>query len=288
MNFEKLTSTLTSSIFSWDYFSDFKKISDNTFKVKIQLNILNALLGENNVEEKFLKLVKQYPETRNVLPLLIAVRSFDKEILDRETLEIKDIKHLFTEKADFEDQDMMNFFVKSGLKEIFESKKITNLEDYVFGVETGLDSNARKNRTGDLMEDIVEEFVKDLCEKNPWFEYKEQATASFMKSTWNIDVQSDKSSRRFDFAIYNRNKHEVFLIEVNYYGWGWSKLKAVAGEFAGLYDFMQNQNIKFFWLTDWLGWNTALKPLEEAYNKMDGNIYNIVMLKEWILDELIK
>jgi type II restriction enzyme len=147
MNFEKLTSTLTSSIFSWDYFSDFKKISDNTFKVKIQLNILNSLLGENNVEEKFLELVKQYPETRNVLPLLIAVRSFDKEILDRETLEIKDIKHLFTEKADFQDQDMLNFFIKSGLKEIFESKKITNLEDYIFGVETGLDSNARKNRT---------------------------------------------------------------------------------------------------------------------------------------------
>jgi hypothetical protein len=138
------------------------------------------------------------------------------------------------------------------------------------------------------MEDIVEEFVKDLCEKNPWFEYKEQATASFMKSTWNIDVQSDKSSRRFDFAIYNGNKHEVFLIEVNYYWGGWSKLKAVAGEFAGLYDFMQNQNIKFFWITDWLGWNTAIKPLEEAYNKMEGNIYNIEMLKEGILNKLIK
>ncbi len=288
MNFEKLTNTLTSSIFSWDYFSDFKKISDNTYKVKKRLSLLTALLWEDNIENKFLEIIRESPKTREVLPLLIAVRNFDKEILDRETLEIKDIKHLFTEKADFEDQDMINFFVKSGLKEIFESKKINNLVDYVFGVETGLDSNARKNRTWDLMEDIVEEFVKDLCEKNPWFEYKEQATSSFMKTTWNIDVQSDKSSRRFDFSIYNRDKHEVYLIEVNYYGGGWSKLKAVAGEFAGLYDFMQNQNIKFFWITDWLGWNTALKPLEEAYNKMEGNIYNIEMLKEGVLDELVK
>lgn len=288
MNFQKLTSTLTSSIFSWDYFSDFKKISENSFKVKVQLNILNSILGEENIESKFLELVKTYPEIRVVLPLLIAVRTFDKEILDKETFEIKEVKHLFKAKEEFEEIEMLKFFNESGLKEIFESKKISNLEDYIFGVETWLDSNARKNRTGDLMEDIVEAFVKKLCDKNPWFEYKEQATASFMKKEWDIDVQSDKSSRRFDFAIYDWNKQEVYLIEVNYYGWGGSKLKAVAGEFAGLYDFMQTQNIKFFWLTDWLGWNTALKPLEEAYNKMNGNIYNIEMLKEGILDELIK
>lgn len=287
-NFQKLTNTFTSSIFSWDYFSDFKKISENSFKIKIQLNILNSILGQGNIESKFLVLIKTYPEIRTVLPLLIAVRKFDKQILDKETFEIKEVVNLFNAKKDFEEKEMLKFFNESGLKEIFESKKISNLEDYIFGVETGLDSNARKNRTGDLMEDIVEAFVKDLCDKNPWFEYKEQATASFMKTTWNIDVQSDKSSRRFDFAIYDGNKQEVYLIEVNYYGWGWSKLKAVAWEFAWLYDFMQTQNIKFFWLTDWLGWNTALKPLEEAYNKMDGNIYNIEMLKEWILDELIK
>lgn len=287
-NFQNLMTTLQSSIFSWDYFSDFKKIKKNTFKIKVQLNILNSLLWEKNIDDKFLSILREYPETREILPILIAVRDFDKQILNRETLEVLEVTDLFNSKKGFKDSDMLLFFRVSGLKEVFENKNISNLNDYVFWVETWLDSNARKNRTWDLMEDLVEEFVKDLCEKNPWFEYKEQATATFMKKEWWIEVESDKSSRRFDFAIYNSKDHKVYLIEVNYYWGGWSKLKAVAWEFAWLYDFMQKQNIPFYWVTDGLWWNTASKPLEEAYNKMNWNIYNIEMLKKGILNELIK
>lgn len=287
-NFQSLIQALQPSIFSWDYFSDFKKIKENSFKIKVQLNILNSLLWEQDIEKKFLELLKEYPDTRKVLPILIAVRDFDKQILDRETLKILEVKHLFNKNYDFEDKDMLLFFRNSWLKEVFQNKYLSNLNDYVFWVESWLDSNARKNRTGDLMEDIVEIFVKDLCEKNPWFEYKEQATANYIKKEWWINVESDKSSRRFDFAIFDRNKNKIFLLEVNYYGGWWSKLKAVAWEFAWLYDFMQSQNIPFYWITDWLGWKTANKPLEDAYKKMNWNIYNIEMLKNGILDELIK
>ena len=287
-NFQNLIQTLQTSIFSWDYFSNFKKIKDNSFKIKIQLNILNSLLWEENIENKFLDILKEYPETRKVLPILIAVRDFDKQILDRDTMLVSEVKYLFNPKKDFIDNDMLLFFDISWLKEVFQNKYISNLNDYVFWVETGLDSNARKNRTWDLMENLVEEFIKDLCNKNPWFQYKEQATVSFMKKEWNIDVKSDKSSRRFDFAIFDSNKNKVFLIEVNYYWWGWSKSKAVAWEFTLLYKFMQEQDISFYWITDWLGWWTSAKPLEEAYNKMEWNIYNIEMLKGGILNELIK
>lgn len=286
--FQNLINTLQSSIFSWDYFSNFKKIKENTFKIKIQLNILNSLLWEQEIENKFLKIIKEYPDTRKVLPILIAVRNFDKQILDRESMVVSEMKHLFNPKLDFLDKNMLLFFNISWLKKVFENKNIWNLNDYVFWVETWLDSNARKNRTGDLMEDLVEEFVKDLCDKNQWFQYKEQATVSYVKKEWWIEVKSDKASRRFDFAIFDSIKNRVFLIEVNYYWWWWSKLKAVAWEFAGLYDFMQKQDVPFYWVTDWLGWNTASKPLEDAYNKMDWNIYNIEMLKEGILSKLIK
>ena len=282
--FQKLIQTLQTSIFSWDYFSDFKKIKEHSFEIKVKLNILNSLLWEKDIEEKFLEIVKTYPETRKVLPILIATRNFDKEILDRETFEVKEVKYLFDPKEDFEDIEILKFFRISWLKEVFENKYISNLNDYVFWVETWLDSNARKNRTGDLMEDLVEEFIKKLCEEK-WFEYKEQVTASFMKKEWWVEVKSDKSSRRFDFAIFDWK--QVYLIEVNYYWWGGSKLKAVAGEFSGLYDFMKEQNIPFFWITDGLGWHTSERPLEEAYNKMEGNIYNLEMLKEGVLYDLI-
>jgi len=239
-----------------------------------------------------LEIVKKYPETREILPILIATRKEkfkDFSILtDKKKLISEYQAELFDSKKDLEKEKILIFFRESWLKELFENKWISNLEDYVFGVETWLDSNARKNRTGDLMEDLVEEFVKDFCKQNSWFDYKEQATAKFIKEEWWIDVKSDKSSRRFDFAILDWNKNKVFLIEVNYYGSWWSKLKAVAGEFAWLYHFMKTQNIPFYWITDWLGWHTASKPLEEAYNSMEWNIYNLEMLKEGILDELIK
>ena len=287
MTFLSLISTFTSTIFTWGYFSDFEKIWNNTFEVKVQLNILNSLLGEQDIETKFLELVKSYPKIRKVLPLLIAVRKFDKEILNKETLEIKEMKHLFQPKSDFDDTDMIDFLITSGLRDVFQNKLISNLNDYIFWVETGLDSNARKNRTGDLMEDLVEEFVKDYCEKNPWFQYKEQATKKYMEKEWGISIESDKSSRRFDFAMYDSNNHKVYLIEVNYYGWWWSKLKAVAWEFSWLYDLMKSQNIPFFWITDWAGWITCRNPLEEAYEKMEWHIYNLWDLKEGILDEII-
>lgn len=286
--FKNLISVFQSSIFSWDYFSDFKKVKENSFKIKVQLNILNSILWEQDIENKFLNLLRTYPDIREVLPILIAVRNFDKLILDRKTFKVLDVKYLFQAKKDFLNEDMLLFFIESWLKDIFKNKNISNLNDYVFWVETWLDSNARKNRTGDLMEDLVEWFIKDLCKKRDWFEYKEQATATFIKKEWWVDIESDKSSRRFDFAIYNSKDHKVYLIEVNYYWWWGSKLKAVAWEFSWLYNFMQKQGVPFYWITDGLWWNTAIKPLEEAYNKMEWNIYNIEMLKEWILNELIK
>lgn len=289
-NFQILTTTFTSTIFSWEYYCDFKKIKVNTFKIKIQLNILNSLLWEKDIEEKFLVLVKTYPEVRALLPILLAVRHNFWDVFDKNSKIIKNMASLFSHKdelTEIGEKQIILFFRESWLKEVFENKYISNLHDYVFWIETWLDTNARKNRTGVLMEWLVEDFIKEFCEKNG-FEYREQATISFIKSNWNIDMKSDKSSRRFDFAVYSPQKHKVFLLEVNYYGWWWSKLKAVAWEFAGLYDFMQEQNIPFYWITDGLGWNTALKPLEEAYIKMNGNIYNLEMLKNWILNELIK
>lgn len=288
MTFQNLRSTFTSSIFSWDYFSDFEKIWRNTFEVKVQLNILNSLLGEKNIENKFLELVKKYPETRSVLPLLIAVRGFDKQILNKDTLEIKEMKHLFNPKLDFDDNDMINYFVVSWIKDVFQNKLISNLEDYIFGVETWLDSNARKNRTGDLMEDLVEEFVKDYCEENPGFTYKEQATKKYMEEEWWVVIESDKSDRKFDFAIFDSNIAKVYLIEVNYYSSQWSKLKAVAWEFSWLYHLMKQQDVPFLWFTDGLGWFTAMNPLEDAYEKMEGHIYNLWDLKNGILGKIIQ
>lgn len=294
-SFQELITTLQQSIFTWDYFCDFEKIKTNTFEVKIQLNILDSLLGENDIENKFIQLVSEYPETRNVLPILIAKRKKDLKdfpiITDTFSLEYESKYYLFDSKVSLDNNvkdELLIFFNESGLRYVFENKDISSLKDYVFGVETWLDTNARKNRTWTLMEDIVEDFLSKYCEQNPEFTYKAQASSSYIKEHWWVELLSDKANRMYDFWIFNKNTKQLFLVETNYY-WGWgSKLKAVAGEFSTLYQFLQNQWFPLIWITDGLGWNTAKKPLEEAYNATNGGIYNLKMLKKWILNTILK
>jgi type II restriction enzyme len=286
--FQFLTSTFTPTIFTWDFYCDFNKIKNHTFKIKVSLNILNSLLWEKDIEKKFLEILKSYSETREVLPILLAVRDRFNIVLDKETKKLENISYLFDKNCYLTneiEQKLLKFFRESWLKEVFENKYITNLNDYVFGIETGLDSNARKNRSWTMMEWLVLDFITNFCYKK-WFQCKEQATAKWIIENWWINVESDKSARRFDFAIFTWKK--VYLFETNFYGGGWSKLKAVAWEFSWLYHFLQKQNIALIWITDWLGWKTALKPLEETYNSTNWKIYNLSMLKDWILDELIK
>ncbi|MDD2871158.1 MAG: type II restriction endonuclease [Candidatus Gracilibacteria bacterium] len=286
--FQTLTTTFTPTIFTWDFYCDFPKIKNNTFNIKVSLNILNSLLGEKDIEAKFLELVKTYPETRGVLPILLAVREKFSICLNKNTKVIENVSFLFDKNCYLTqeiEEKLITFFNESGLKNVFENKHISNLNDYVFGIETGLDSNARKNRSGTLMENLVLDFIKDFC-NNKGYAYKDQATAKWMSENWGVNVESDKSSRRFDFAIFTGEK--VYIFETNFYGGGGSKLKSVAGEFNYLYKFLQNQGIQMFWVTDGLGWKTAMKPLEETYNSTDGNIYNLEMLRNGILDELIK
>ena len=292
MTFIDLKNTLQDSIFTWDYFTDFDKVVLNVKKVEKELNILNYLIGKKDIENEFIKLIEEYPKIRKALPLLIAVR---KDKL-KDTPIITDIDNLITENKQYIFYDELNdkikeelllFFEETGLKNIFKNEYVKNLVDYCFGVEVGFDTNARKNRTGTLMENLVSKFLEDFCEDNSNFSYIEQATQKRIKECFDYDIVIDKNSRRFDFALYNNINNKIYLIEVNYYSGGGSKLKATAGEYQYLYDFLKTQNIDFIWVTDGKGWLTALNPLEETFNHNEY-VINLEMLKKDILKEITK
>jgi len=271
MSFENLKNTLQESIFTWSYFVDFEKVKLNVKKVEKELNILNYLIGKENIEKEFIDLVTEYPETRKALPLLIAVRKnklLETPIItDMETLIPNNKTYIFYDRLNDEIvKELLEFFINSGLKEIFENKYIKNLVDYCFGIEIGLDSHGRKNRTGEIMENIVAKFLDEFCSDNPNFQFIEQATQKRIKECFNYEIEIDKNSRRFDFALYDTHRDNLYLIEVNYYSSGGSKLKATAGEYQYLNDFLTEQGIEFIWITDGKGWMTALNPLEETFN----------------------
>ena len=292
INFNNLKDTLQESIFTWDYFTDFEKVKINIKKVEKELNILNYLIGKKNIEQEFTDLITEYPNIRKALPLLIAVR---KDKL-RSTPIITDIDALVPENKQYVFYDKLNeniiqelliFFRDSGLKNVLENKHIKNLVDYCFGVEVGFDTNARKNRTGTLMENIVAKFLEEFCNDNVNFQYIEQATQKRILEVFNYEIAIDKNSRRFDFALYNSLTNKLFLIEVNYYSGGGSKLKATAGEYQYLNDFVKSQGIEFIWVTDGKGWLTALNPLEETFNHNDY-VINLDMIKNGVLKEICK
>jgi len=280
-DFNNLIATFKSSIKTWDYFVNWKKVFSNSSDLEISLNKLNYLLGKDDLEVEFKKLYSSNPDIVKALPVLLAVRENKLEVFDK-----------ITRNSDFFDfsgkeqdpEKYYEFLDKSGLARLFKKDGVKNLVDYVMGVEVGLDSNGRKNRGGSLMEEIVGTFISDFCNKNG-FEYMAQARATNIKSKWGVDVRIDKSERSFDFAVYNPKNKKIKLFETNFYNGGGSKLKAVCGEFKSLYSELKEQNIDFIWITDGLGWNTTKRPLEETYNHNEY-VFNLNMLEAGALDKL--
>lgn len=280
-DFKSLVDTFRSSIKTWDYFVNWKKVLTNKGEIEISLNKLNYLLGKDDVKKEFKKLYIGNPDIVKAFPVLLAVRENRLEIFDKDakTSEFFD----FSEKdVDFEKWYL--FFESSGIIRLFQKNGIKNLVDYVMGVEVGLDSNGRKNRGGTLMEDIVESFIADFC-REKGFEYIPQARSKAIKAKWGVDVRINKSERSFDFAVYNPRSKKIKLFETNFYNGGGSKLKAVCGEFKSLYDELKDQSIDFIWITDGLGWHTTKKPLEEVYNHNDY-VFNLNMVESGVLNSL--
>jgi len=282
--FDEISSTFKNKITQWSYFVNWKKVLQNVEPIEKELNLLNYLIGKKDFHKETVVLLLKYPETIKAIPLLLAIRDKSLEVLI-------DTRNFIYREFDFskktykkeEIEAFADFVLKSGLGELLQDKKIKNLVDYATGVEVGLDSNGRKNRGGTLMENLVEEFVRDTCNELE-IEYMPQATAKKIKDKWNIDVQVDKSSRIIDFAINKNGK--LYFIEVNFYGGGGSKLKSTATEYIKMNEYWNNQGIEFIWITDGAGWKSTLKPLREYFDKADY-LLNLEMLRNGVLKRIL-
>lgn len=272
-----------------EYYVNWNKVDRETKKYELELNTLNYLIGKDDIYSEALRLFTKQPNLLKAIPSLIASRDRVLDILtidndDNMSFEQLDFKTIDTSRID----DYLKFIEQSGLLNFLQQHANRSLVDYVYGVETGLDSNARKNRSGTTMEGILERHVSKIAQEQN-LEWKAQATAQFIKEKWGITVPVDKSERRFDVAVYSKEKHKVWLIETNYYGGGGSKLKAVAGEFTELSQFVVTSDdaVEFVWVTDGQGWKTAHLPLAESISHIT-NVFNLEMLREGFLAELFR
>jgi len=287
--FDFLISNLKPSNMLWSYFVNWEKVLRNTKQIELALNNFNYLIGKDDFDKEFKFLLRENQNLAKVIPALVVRDGSNKKkfkiLVDYKNKELIYKDYDFTkDKLTDEDIEKYLIFIKeTGLKDLIVNKKIKNLVDYMIGVEAGTDSNGRKNRSGHAMEDIVEVFISDLCEKNN-YKYLKEANAEKIKQEFGYDVPVDKSSRRYDFVI--DNGEELFIIETNFYGGGGSKLKSTAGEYRNLFDVLNGKH-KFFWITDGMGWKTTAKPLRETFDHNDY-LFNLAMLEKGILEFLLK
>lgn len=281
-SFNEWLSKFKTSISDYTYYVDFEKIYKNVDKVKVELNILNSLIGSKNIEEEFQDILIKYPETLECIPLLLAVRS--REIFVKDEIN----EYLFKfDKMVYSIKDYIRFMKESGLFNLLQNHIINNLYDYVLGIEVGLDSNGRKNRGGHLMENLVESYIIKAGYKKDVNYFKEMYLKDIEKK-WNLDLSemsgNNTSTKRFDFVI--KTDKQVYVIETNFYSGGGSKLNETARSYKMLaQESKKVDGVTFIWFTDGTGWNSARKNLEETFNELE-TMYNIDDLENGILESL--
>lgn len=250
-----------------DFFCDFDKIHNNVENIKLSLCMLNSLIGTADLRSAVETIWRRDKSAFNVMDILIAVRSEGKKKVLNSLGECVILDTLF-DSVD----GVIEFLKDTGLAEVLQSQKITNLVDYVFGVETGLDSNARKNRSGHVMENVVAEIFD-----NNDIDYRTEVYSS----EWTEMTQAlGDDEKRFDFVIETPQK--IYLIEVNFYSGGGSKLNEVARAYSDIAPKINAvEGFEFVWITDGIGWNSAKNKLQEAFNIIPS-IYNLTSIYNFI------
>lgn len=264
--FKEFMSQLVETNATLGFFSDFNKIAANVDAISIELHQLNYLIGQEDMAAAIKSLWEENPKVFSVLDILIAIRTSEKKKAIDKNGCICLIEDFFETP-----EGVIEYIEETGLKEVLQNKKISNLVDYVFGVETGLDTNARKNRSGHIMERRIADLFSAEGIK-------------FRQEVYSTEFEEMKclgeDLKRFDFVITTSVK--TYLIEVNFYSGGGSKLNEVARSYSELAPKINRfPNYEFIWITDGVGWKSARNKLEEAYYAIPG-IYNLTTITDFI------
>lgn len=283
-NFSAWFSTFRESIATYSYYVDFRKVYSNVESIKVELNILNSLINSKNIKSDFEEIIIKYPETLKCIPILLAVRNLEIPIMDdAEFLNFNFLHPVLSTK------EYAEFMDRSGLFDLLQNHLINNLIDYVTGVETGLDSNGRKNRGGHLMEDLVESYIQKAgFQKN--INYFKEMYVSEISKKWKVDLSAvsnkGKVEKRFDFVV--KTNKQIYVVEANFYGSSGSKLNETARSYKTLSTEIDTiDGVTFVWFTDGKGWINARNNLEETFDIME-HIYCIEDMKKGIISKIFK
>ena len=280
-DFSKWLAGFKESIADYKYYINFNKVYANVDEIRDELCLLNSLVGDKDIENSFDRIIRKYPKTLKCIPILLAKR--EAEILARD--KDGEFRYRF-DRMNYSVEQYKVFMRKTGLFDLMKNHIISNLVDFVSGVETGLDSNARKNRGGDLMENLVEEYLVKSGFVYGETYFKEMYIHEIERK-WGLDLSAISNNggteKRFDFVVKGANC--VYGIETNFYASGGSKLNETARSYKTIaLETKDLKRFKFVWITDGQGWNSARNNLKETFDVLE-NLYCIAELDKGVLKE---
>ena len=266
-DFDKFMSQLKETNQTLDFFCDFEKISQNVEDIKLSLCILNSLIGASDLRKSVETIWNRDKNAFSVMDILVAVRTRDKKMILDSVGNCVPLESMFS-SAD----SVLTFLTETGLGEVLQSQKVKNLVDYVFGIETGLDTNSRKNRSGHIMENTVANIFA-----NAGVSFRQEVYSREWSAITEVLGDDEK---RFDFVIETPSM--VYLIEVNFYSGGGSKLNEVARSYSDIAPKINSVvGFEFVWITDGIGWKSAKNKLQEAYGIIPS-VYNLTSIQDFI------
>lgn len=267
--FETFMSQLVPTNATLGYYCDFDKALRNVKALRVKLSALNSLIPDEDFDEVLEILWEEYPQAFDVLPLLIAVRDAEKShILDS-------AGHCCTIASYLDSLEGIRCFMEeTGLRQFFAEAKPQSLVDYVLGIEVGLDTNARKNRVGKLMERHV-----STCFERASLDFAQEVYSSTFPE---VEAALGVDTKRFDFAVRTRRK--TYLIEVNFYDHAHPKLREVVYSVIDAAKRINRlEGFEFVWITDGTDWHTEKDALKDAFDTIP-HLYNLRTLPNLITE----
>ena len=276
--------TLIETNHTYDFFVNWAKVTNNRNAFKYEVALLKSLRNSSKPTSDFEKLISRYPEVVKVIPILLACRDGIMKVLDSIEPVIQYKNYNFSKKSynSNEIKDIVKFTEKTGLLNML--CKMESATDYLLGVEVGIDTNARKNRSGDFLEKMVEEIILKQKKQNPALIFEKQKKFSYIEDKYNLAIPSVLSNRKFDWVIINNSK--AINIETNFYSGTGSKPSEIVDSYVYRGKVLSSSGWKFAWLTDGEGWKKMRNPLRNGVDNIDYTL-NVNLLRKGALEKII-
>ena len=268
---------------SFEYFVDWDRVLQNFNRFRSYLEDLDEVCGARNLNEareRLRSVLGERPEVVEVIPSLIAERTRDGviRVVDYEgSLRVFNFRRRSLQPHEIE--EIVDFCDRTGL--LRNLLKVRDLGSYLLGVEVGLDTNARKGRSGRIFESMVLRALRRYLPKSIRIHEQDPSFSLY-------EVLGKRGrGKRHDFVLYISGKPR-YIIEANFFNVTGSKPISIAESYISLAEKASEMGKIFVWITDGPAWRGMREPIERAMKEIDFivNFRMIPRLAEYIAREM--